>query len=68
MLFFIAGDDADTLKIIAEDMKTVRSQMTFNRIEVMKHALQVKKEAANHRNGVFFMKSTLGRGIDFRFA
>ena len=68
MLFFIAKDDSAALRKVAEVMAPYKGKIPYNKIETQAHAGQVKKEAHTHSNGVFFMKSTLGRGIDFRFA
>ena len=49
-------------------MKPYENAIWFAKVETMRAAQQVQRQAARHEKGVVFLKSaTMGRGTDFRF-
>ena len=49
-------------------MDAYQEEIKFNKVETQHQADRVQHEAPATDSGVFFMKETLGRGVDFKFA
>ena len=64
---FVAGDDPDAIDEI-EALVFELSSVKFYRIETPNEAETVHRQAPDLNSGVFYMKSGMGRGVDFRFA
>ena len=68
LLVFIANDDPTAVNFLAAMMEPYKGSIFFAKVENMRQAQQVQKQAVRHDKGVVFLKSSsMGREVDFRF-